>query len=236
MLEVRDLAVSYGAVDAVRGVSLRVGADDAFALLGPNGAGKTSLLRACAGVQDYRGSVRFDGGESRRLGPERLAGRGLILVPEGRRLFATLSVHENLLIGRRAAAGRRGWTIDDVYDLFPSLVALRNREGWALSGGEQQMVAVGRALVAVPRLLLLDEPSLGLSPLVTTAVYRALATVRSTTPLLVVEQNTAVGLELCDRGAVLLGGRVVLEGTSESLADRSGLVRSFLGQTTVDRA
>ena len=134
MLEVRDLSVRYGAVEAVRGIDVSVGSGDVVALLGPNGAGKTSTLRAATGLVRYSGSVTFEGTEVTKLGPEGCAKRGLIHVPEGRHVFPTLSVHENLQVGRTAARGRPGYSFDDVYDLFPALTHLRDRTGWALSG------------------------------------------------------------------------------------------------------
>ena len=233
MLEVNELEVSYHVVRAVDGLSLSVGEGEVVALLGPNGAGKTSTLRAITALESYRGSVRFDGKEARSLGPEGCARAGLIHVPEGRHVFPTLTVHENLLVGATAARGRTGFSFDDVYDLFPALQRLRDRDGWALSGGEQQMVAVGRALVAAPRLLLLDEPSLGLAPIVVKAVFQALAEVRKQTPILLVEQNTAQGLTLADHGAVLVNGKVVLRGTAAELADRQALLASYLGQKEI---
>lgn len=235
MLEVRGLDVSYGPTHAVAGLDLDVGAGEAVALLGPNGAGKTSTLRALSGLLPHGGRVVFDGVDVRRLGVEGAARRGLVHVPEGRHVFPTLTVNENLQVGM-TAAGRRssGYTIDDVYDLFPPLAGLRRREGWSLSGGEQQMVALGRALVAAPRLLLLDEPSLGLAPIVVKAVYRALEVVRATTPILLVEQNTTHALRLCQRAVVLVNGRAVLAGTSAELVDRGALVDAYLGTTTIE--
>ena len=164
------------------------------------------------------------------LPPDRVAALGLIHVPEGRRLFANLTVHENLQVGRSGLGKRRAeYSVDDVYDLFPLLVKLRGTPGWSLSGGEQQMVAIGRGLVAGPRLLMLDEPSLGLAPLVTDAVYAALRQIAATTSVLLVEQNTSLALGVADRGYVLADGRVVLQGSSEELSDRSALVDSYLG-------
>ena len=146
-------------------------------------------------------------------------------------MFPSLDVHENLQLGTTAAAGRSdGFTIDDVYDLFTPLQDLRHRDGWALSGGEQQMVAIGRALVAKPRMLLLDEPSLGLSPKFVAVVYGALAQVSDRIPMLLVEQNTVIALRHCSRAAVMVGGRIVLEGAADELADREALVASYLGE------
>ncbi len=233
MLEVRDLEVSYGPIHAVQGLSFTVGEGEVTALLGPNGAGKTSTLRAVTALEHYAGSVRFDGAEVRSLGPEGCAKAGLIHVPEGRHVFPTLTVHENLQVGATAARGRPGYSFDDVYDLFPALVRLRDREGWGLSGGEQQMVAVGRALVAAPRLLLLDEPSLGLAPIVVKSVFTALAEVRSRTPILLVEQNTAQALTLADHGMVVVQGRAVLTGGAAELSDRSAVLASYLGQKEI---
>jgi branched-chain amino acid transport system ATP-binding protein len=231
MLEIRGLEVSYGPVRAVRGIDLDVKMGEVVALIGPNGAGKTSTLRAISGLAPYKGTVVFDGQECRDRHIESLARAGLIHVPEGRHIFPTLDVHENLQLGTTAGVGREeGFSIDDVYDLFPPLQPLRKRDGWALSGGEQQMVAIGRALVAKPRVLLLDEPSLGLSPKFTTAVYDALAQVAERIPMLVVEQNTVIALRHCTRAAVMVGGRLVLQGTAADLADREALVASYLGE------
>jgi branched-chain amino acid transport system ATP-binding protein len=231
MLEIRGLHVAYGPVDAVRGVDLEVGAREVVALIGPNGAGKTSTLRAISGLVPYRGSIRFDGLDCRRLKVEGAARRGLIHVPEGRRIMPTLSVHENLLVGTVARRRRpEGFSLDDVYDLFPALRPLRKRDGWALSGGEQQMVALGRALVAGPRLLLLDEPSLGLAPKLARVVFDALGEIATRTPMLLVEQNTVMAQKISTRAAVVVNGRVVLAGTAEELSDRAALVASYLGE------
>ncbi|MDI2127318.1 ABC transporter ATP-binding protein [Yinghuangia seranimata] len=229
MLELTGLTVDYGTTRAVSGLDLSVSAGEAVALLGPNGAGKTSTLHAISGLVPVRGTVRFDGTDITGHDPAAIARRGLIHVPEGRRVFPTLSVHENLLMGRIAAAGRHGWTEDDVYSLLPALVPLRDRAGYALSGGEQQMVAIGRALVSAPRMLLLDEPSLGLAPVIVRAVYDALAQIAADVPVLVVEQNTVEALRLCSRGYVLTAGRLALAGTAAELGDRESLLASFLG-------
>ena len=237
VLSVRDLHVSYGPVRAVEGVSFDVDADEIVALLGANGAGKTSVLRAVSRLTPSRGEVVFDGQDTRRRTPERLARMGIVHVPEGRRIFPTLTVHENLQVAT-AARGRRTSEVgpEEVYDLFPALAPLRDRGGWALSGGEQQMLAIGRALVGAPRLLLLDEPSLGLAPSVAKVVFAALASLRARVPILLVEQNTVAALRVCSRALVLAAGKVVLTGTAEELRGKSELVDSYLGQRHVDTA
>ncbi|GAA1261909.1 ABC transporter ATP-binding protein [Sphaerisporangium rubeum] len=230
MLELKDLRVAYGHTQAVDGIGLTVGPGEAVALLGANGAGKTSTLRAISRLLPSDGELTFDGADVSRLAPEELARRGLVHVPEGRRVFASLTVHDNLLVGRTAQARRDAlFSPDDVYDLFPALVPLRKRHGWALSGGEQQMVAIGRGLLASPRLLMLDEPSLGLAPIVVKAVYQALAEIKQRVSILLVEQNATLALTLCDRGYVLLSGRVVLSGAAAELGDREALLDSYLG-------
>lgn len=232
MLELRSLSVNYGPVVAVDSVDLAVASGEVVALLGPNGAGKTSLLRAIVGCEPSDGEVWFDGERVGSSKAAKLPRRGLILVPEGRRLFGNLSVRENLQVGMRAANGRKGWTVDEVFDLFPNLARFPGRSAWMLSGGEQQMVAVGRALVAAPRLLLLDEPSLGLAPVVVQAVYKVLAIVAETTPMLIVEQNTSVAMGIADRVLVLSGGQLALGGTAAEMARRTDLVDSYLGHRT----
>jgi branched-chain amino acid transport system ATP-binding protein len=231
MLELHDVEVSYGAVEAVLGIDLAVNPGEVVALIGPNGAGKTSTLNAISGLVPYRGSITFDGVECRKLGVQGSARRGLIQVPEGRRVFATLTVLENLLVGETARRGRDvAYSVDDVFELFPALKPLRERDGWALSGGEQQMVAIGRALVASPRMLLLDEPSLGLAPIVTKSLFAALGEIAQQTPILLVEQNTAMALKLCSRACVMVAGKVVLSGSADELQDRAALVASYLGE------
>lgn len=236
-LEVRGLRVAYGPVLAVSTVDLDVGADESVVLLGANGAGKSSTLRAISGLASFDGTIHFDGHDLRTKTPEEIARFGLIHVPEGRRVFVDLTVHENLCVGLLARAGRtEGYSIDDVYDLFPQLRSISKRAGWALSGGEQQMVAIGRALVGAPRMLLLDEPSLGLAPVVTSAVFAALDEIRKHTPLLVIEQQTTIALRHSDRGYVIASGRVVLHGTSAELSSRADLLDKVLGQSDVHEA
>lgn len=234
MLEISGLTVTYGATHAVRGIDVEVGHGTTVGLLGPNGAGKTSSLRAVSGLEPYDGTVTFDGADLAGLPAETVARMGLIHVPEGRHVFPTLTVHENLQVGMTARAGRTdGYSVDEVYDLFTPLQSLRRAAGWSLSGGEQQMVAIGRALVAAPRLLLLDEPSLGLAPIIAQDVRRALQEVRDRTSMLIVEQNTALALGLCSEAHVLVAGEIVMRGTSTELGDRQTLLDSYLGQADV---
>jgi branched-chain amino acid transport system ATP-binding protein len=231
MLEVTGLTVDYGPVRAVDGISFTVDSG-CVALLGPNGAGKTSTLRAISKLTPSRGTVRFDGRDLRSSSAQAVARLGLIHVPEGRRVFPNLSVRENLQVGRTAASGRRAeFTVDEIFDLFPALVPLRDRDGWSLSGGELQMVAIGRALLAAPRLLMLDEPSLGLAPIVTSIVYRALREATQNFPVLLVEQNTTVALSLSERAMIMVEGRFAVEGSSDTMRDRSAMLATYLGQT-----
>jgi branched-chain amino acid transport system ATP-binding protein len=231
MLTIDDLHVRYGTTHAVRGINLTVGDGEAVALLGPNGAGKSSTLRAISRQVGCSGTVRFEDADLAGVAPEQVARRGIVHVPEGRRVFRDLTVHENLMIGTTARGGRPGgFGFDEVYDLFPALVPLRNRLGYALSGGEQQMTAIGRGLVAAPKLMLIDEPSLGLAPVVVEAVADALVAVRGRIGLLVIEQNVHVAVRVCERAAVLSGGRIVMEAPTAGLGDRDALLASYLGQ------
>lgn len=230
ILALDGLHVRYGTTHAVRGVSLALGEGEAVALLGANGAGKTSTLRAVSRLVPGEGSIRLDGEDIGRLRPEAVARRGVIHVPEGRRVFPTLSVHENLQMGATARGGRAGGlSYDDVYDLFPALGPLRGRDGYALSGGEQQMVALGRGLVAAPRVLMVDEPSLGLAPVVVDVVATALSAVAGRTALLVVEQDAELALEICGRAFVMKHGEIVLDVHADDPREREVLMASYLG-------
>jgi branched-chain amino acid transport system ATP-binding protein len=237
VLDVRDLRVTYGTTVAVDRIDLSVGDGEIVGLLGPNGGGKTSTLRAISRVVGSEGEVTFDGSSLAGRGPDVVARRGLVQVPEGRHVFPSLTVHENLQVGATARAGRSPeFTLDDVYGLFPRLRDLRKRAGWALSGGEQQMVAIGRGLLAAPRLLLLDEPSLGLAPTVVDDVFAVLSEVAQRVPMLLVEQNTDRVLELAHRAYVLVKGRVVMAGDAAELGDRDAMMASYLGQSHIDGA
>jgi branched-chain amino acid transport system ATP-binding protein len=234
MLEVRGLDVRYGTTHAVRGVDLEVGAGAVVALLGPNGAGKTSVLRAISQLVPHTGTVTFDGRLLAGRSPSEVARAGLVHVPEGRHVFPDLTVHENLQMGTVAAAGRSPvYGIADVYDLFPALQRLRRRLGYTLSGGEQQMVAVGRALTSAPRLLMLDEPSLGLAPSVTGIVFGALREIATRTAILLVEQNSSIALDLCSRAAVLARGEVRISGSADEVRSGGELLASYLGQRDI---
>jgi branched-chain amino acid transport system ATP-binding protein len=233
MLEIRGLDAAHGDVPALSGVSLRVGAGEIVALLGPNGAGKSTLLGCVAGlVRPRAGSITWEGRDLRAVAPHLMVEHGLAVVPEGRRLFAGMTVEENLELGAfspRARAERRS-SMARVLALFPDLGARRRQMVRALSGGQQQMVAVGRALMASPRLLMLDEPSLGLAPLLVRAILDALVEInRDGVAILVVEQNVRAALTLAHRAYILEGGRVVGEGDGAALLHDPHVRRAYLG-------
>jgi branched-chain amino acid transport system ATP-binding protein len=234
LLEIANLDVAHGDVRAVSGVSLTVGAGEIVALLGPNGAGKSTLLNCAAGLLRPRaGAVRFDGEDLTGVHAHEIVQRGLALVPEGRRLFGGMTVEDNLELGafaERARAGRQA-SLERVLALFPALAERRRQIVAALSGGQQQMVAVGRALMTNPRLLMLDEPSLGLAP---TVVRELFATVRRLNEddgltVLVVEQNARIALDVASRAYVPEVGKVAVEGTSDELARHESVRKSYLG-------
>ena len=234
MLEVDGLSVSYGGIGAVHDVSLRVGAGEIATVIGPNGAGKTTLLNAIMGVHPGRGAVRLRGADVGGLAVETRVRAGLCLVPEKRELFAPLSVEDNLRLGafRFRAEGRRaaGRAMDDVFALFPRLAERRRQHAGTLSGGERQMLAMGRALMARPDVLMLDEPSLGLAPLIVREIFRIIAGLRSRgCAILLVEQNARAALQVSDHGYVLETGRVVLDGPSAALADDGRVMATYLG-------
>jgi branched-chain amino acid transport system ATP-binding protein len=230
ILEVSDLDTYYGESHVLQGVSLRVGPGEVVALLGRNGAGKTTTVRSIIGfTPPRRGAVRFDGARIDGLPAHRIARRGIGLVPQGRRVFPTLTVRENLLLAARGA-GPGGWTLERVYAEFPRLAERERQVASTLSGGEQQMLAIGRALLTNARLLLMDEPSEGLAPLIVREVGRIVAGLRrAAMSILLVEQNLGLALGLADRVYVLNKGRVVYEGTPEALRADEGVKRAYLG-------
>ncbi|TKD21947.1 ABC transporter ATP-binding protein [Rhodobacter capsulatus] len=229
LLETEGLRASYGDFQALFGVDFAVAEGETAAIIGANGAGKSTFLRALVGLRPTTGQViRFDGTDIGGMAAERIHRLGLAMVPEGRRLFRSLSVEENLRIG--AQGGRKGpWDLRAVYDLFPDLVAKRKTPGTALSGGQQQMVAIGRALMSNPKLLLCDEISLGLSPKVIRDIYAAVPRIRAMgTTLIVVEQDVGQALAVADRICCFMEGRVTLTGPPASL-DRAQIAKAYFG-------
>lgn len=235
LLEVRELCVSYGKVEAVHSVSLRVERGSIVTVIGPNGAGKTTLLSSIMGLlPQSSGAVVFDGAEFAELTVERMVALGVALVPEKRELFGEMSVEDNLRLGAflRHRMGHRDQEegLESVYRIFPRLKERRRQLAATLSGGERQMLAVGRALMARPKLLMLDEPSLGLAPLIVREIFRVLADLRRTgVSILLVEQNARAALQLADFGYVLEMGEVALAGSSDELSGNPRVVESYLG-------
>ncbi len=233
MLEVRDLQVNYGGITALRSVSLSVKQGEIVTLVGANGAGKSTLLGAVCGlVKPASGSIRFEGNDITGRKAHRLSRRGLILVPEGRRIFVNLSVTENLILGGyfRPKGAELDQDIEKVFSIFPRLAERRKQTAGTLSGGERQMLALGRGLMSRPKLLMLDEPSLGLSPLLVAEVFGVIEQIHAQgVTVLLVEQNAAAALGVADRGYVLETGKVVLEGGGAELAADGGVQRAYLG-------
>ena len=234
MLRVSDLQVAYGAAGALWGVSLEVRAGELLCVVGPNSAGKTTLINAIAGLLPARGGrIELEGRDLTRLPPHRFCAEGIALVPEGRRLFGGMTVRENLEVGSLlpAARARRAESLERVLALFPVLEQKLHAPAAALSGGQQQMVAIARALMARPKLLLLDEPSLGLSPLVVRDMFAAIERIAAGgMTILLVEQNVATALQIAQRVYVLEEGRIVAEGTPEAIMSRAEIRRAFLGE------
>ena len=235
VLDVKDLCVAYGKVEALHHANLRVGAGQIVTVIGPNGAGKTTMLCAIMGLlPKSQGEVMFLGKDEADAGVEHMVGRGMILVPEKRELFGEMSVEDNLLLGAfmRYRRGERdqAQTMQQVFDIFPRLKERRAQQAGTLSGGERQMLAVGRALMAKPKLLLLDEPSLGLAPLVVKEIFRVIADLKRTgVAILLVEQNARAALQIADYGYVLETGEIALEGPSSRLIDDPKVIESYLG-------
>jgi branched-chain amino acid transport system ATP-binding protein len=233
MLEAERLLVAYGDATALWDVSLSVGAGELVSVVGPNGSGKTTLINAIAGLLRVRGGrLRFQGEDLTRLAPHEVSSRGIAIVPEGRRLFAGMTVEENLEIGcyTRKARAARGARLAHVYAMFPVLRVRRRQAAGTLSGGEQQMVAIGRALMAGPRLLLLDEPSLGLAPSIVDSVFEVIEALhREGVAVLLVEQNVARALAIASRAYVLAEGRIVADGTATDLLGQPHIRSAYLG-------
>jgi branched-chain amino acid transport system ATP-binding protein len=236
MLEIRDLDVHYRGIQALRGVGLKIAAGEIFALIGPNGAGKSSLLNALSGIVPAHGEILFEGVPLGPLAAHQRARAGIVQVPEGRRVIAPLSVAENLELGRHAA-GVRGsdkGDLERVHALFPVLAERRHQLSGSLSGGQQQMLAIGRALMGRPKLLLLDEPSLGLAPVIVQSVFKALAELnRAGLTILLVEQNARLALETANRAAVLEQGRIVHAGPARELSQDPVIADHYFGRAGV---
>jgi branched-chain amino acid transport system ATP-binding protein len=234
MLKIEQLAVAYGAIDALHGISLEVGQGEVVALLGANGAGKTTLLRTISGLHRPKsGAIRFEGELLANSSAESRVRRGLAHVPEGRRIFPGLTVRENLdvatTVWRRRGMSADG-DLDLVFALFPRLKERATQLGWSLSGGEQQMLAIGRALMARPKMLLLDEPSLGLAPRLSAEVYERIAEINAKgVTVLLVEQNTVLALEVAQRAYVIENGHIVLDGPARDLASHPRVREAYLG-------
>jgi branched-chain amino acid transport system ATP-binding protein len=234
LLELEDIHTYYGRIEAVKGVSLTVGEGEIVTLIGANGAGKSTTLRSIQGItRPKRGSIRFEGREIRDASPHQVVKMGISQSPEGRRLFPRMSVRENLEMGafQRRDRGIEA-DIDHVYELFPRLQERRNQRAGTLSGGEQQMCAIGRALMAKPRLLLLDEPSLGLAPILVEKIFEIIQEInREGTAILLVEQNALMALGVASRGYVLETGRIALSDNAAALRRNERVRKAYLGET-----
>jgi len=233
LLEIKDLHVAYGKVEAVRGVALRMQAGQIVTVIGPNGAGKTTLLAAAAGLLRSHGQVIYDGADVEKLDVEERVERGFCLVPETRELFGDMSVADNLLLGaytRRRNGSDIRQSLQGVYARFPRLDERRRQKAQTLSGGERQMLALGRALMAKPRLLLLDEPSLGLAPMMVREILRIVSSLRELgVSILLVEQNARAALETADYGYVLEMGEISHQGPAAALANDPRVIATYLG-------
>ncbi len=232
LLSVTDLAAGYGAISAIKGISLEVNEGEIVTLIGSNGAGKSTTLRALSGIIRPRsGKVEFKGKSIEKLPPHKIVQLGMSHVPEGRGIFHRMSVRENLLLGGYQRNDNLDSDLDRAFTLFPRLKERADQAGGTLSGGEQQMLAIGRALMARPTLLLLDEPSMGLSPLLVETIFATIGEIRQQgATVLLVEQNALMALEIADRAYVLESGVITLSGTGADLAKDDAVRRSYLGE------
>lgn len=233
MLEVTDLEAGYGKAQALYDISLHVDEGEIVTILGPNGAGKTTLVNSIAGViKPTGGAVVLDGTDMLTLAPHQISSHGVALVPEGRRIFPRMTVSDNLDIGAYGKSAREGRdeNLSRVHEVFPRLAERANQEAGTLSGGEQQMLAIGRALMSRPKLLLLDEPSLGLAPIIVSGIFEVLREINTSgVSILLVEQNAVEALDLASRGYVLEEGHIVGEDESEALLNDERLRKAYLG-------
>ena len=234
MLTIKDLEVYYGVIQAIKGVSFEVNTGEVIALIGANGAGKTTILHTITGLHAPKnGSVVFEGKELTKMPAHKIVSLGMAHVPEGRRVFADLSVYENLRMGAYTRKDRNEIeeTLEKVYQRFPRLKERRNQMAGTLSGGEQQMLAMGRALMSKPKILLMDEPSMGLSPIMVNEIFSIIQEVSdSGTTVLLVEQNAKKALSIADRGYVLETGNIVLEGKASDLLNNDSIKKAYLGE------
>ncbi|MCD8198502.1 MAG: ABC transporter ATP-binding protein [Lachnospiraceae bacterium] len=234
MLEIKDLEVYYGVIQAIKGISFEVNEGEVIALIGANGAGKTTILHTISGlIAPKRGSVSFEGKEITKTPAHKIVEAGIAQVPEGRRVFASLSVLQNLRLGAYTRKNKQEieQTLQMVYSRFPRLEERKNQPAGTLSGGEQQMLAMGRALMSEPRILLMDEPSMGLSPIFANEIFDIIQKVSEAgTTVLLVEQNAKKALSIADRGYVLETGRIVLEGKASELMNDESVKKAYLGE------
>ncbi len=234
MLEIRDLEVYYGMIQAIKGVSFDVNEGEVIALIGANGAGKTTILHTITGlIEAKKGSVSFDGTDITKVPAHKIVTMGMAHVPEGRRVFANLSVYQNLKLGAYTRKDKQEIeeTMKMVYKHFPRLEERKNQLAGTLSGGEQQMLAMGRALMSKPRIILMDEPSMGLSPIFVNEIFDIIKEVSATgTTVLLVEQNAKKALSISDRGYVLETGNIVLDGNADDLLNNDAIKKAYLGE------
>jgi branched-chain amino acid transport system ATP-binding protein len=237
MLKIRNLISGYGKLTAIKGVSLHINPGEIVTIIGGNGSGKSTLLRTVAGiVRAQEGDILFNGMNISSTAPEKIVAAGCSLVPEGRMIFSTMTVRENLLLGAYTRLRKRenpdiDAEVEVIYRMFPRLQERENQLGGTLSGGEQQMLAIGRALMARPRLIMLDEPSMGLAPIIVKTIFGEIRKLREAgNTILLVEQNARAALRIADRGYVIETGQMVLEGTADELLNNNDVQRAYLGK------
>lgn len=232
LLDVRDLKVNYGAISAIKGISLQVRRGEVVTILGANGAGKTTTLKTISGLLRAKsGNIIFDKNDISKTDAHDIVSLGMSHCPEGRKVFGTLSVEENLMMGAYTLKSHDKETLEWIYDILPRLKERRNQLAGTLSGGEQQMLAIGRAIMSKPKLLILDEPSLGLAPILIKAIFKAVKEIsQSGVTVLLVEQNAKAALKLADRAYVLEVGKITHEGTSEELLNSKMIQEAYLGK------